>query len=157
MKLTCPLLVVKDLSLSRKFYETVLSQKVVANFGENITFNGGFALQSLKSWADFIETPPKTIVFGGRNFELYFENFEFNNFIKHLQTFENIKYVHDVKQHDWGQRVVRFYDLDENIIEVGESMKAVICDMLRKGISVELVAQKTMFPIKLIQRYKKNI
>ena len=36
-----------------------------------------------------------------------------------------IEYVHPVKEHGWGQRVVRFYDPDKHIIEVGENMKVV--------------------------------
>ena len=33
--------------------------------------------------------------------------------------------MHPVKEHSWGQRVVRFYDPDRHIIEVGENMKVV--------------------------------
>ena len=36
----------------------------------------------------------------------------------HLKNF-NITYVHDVVEYGWGQRVVRFYDPDGNLIEVG--------------------------------------
>ena len=45
MKLTGPMLVVTDMRCSRTFYEQVLGQTVVLDFGENVTFDGGFFLQ----------------------------------------------------------------------------------------------------------------
>jgi len=41
-----------------------------------------------------------------------------------------------------GQRVVRFYDLDEHIIEVGESMKMVINRFLFSGLSMKEISIK---------------
>lgn len=38
----------------------------------------------------------------------------------------DIEYVHPLLEHSWGQRVVRFYDLDKHIIEVGENINMVI-------------------------------
>jgi len=55
MKFTCPLIVVKSIEKSRKFYEDVLGQKVVLDYGENITFDGDFSLQSSSSWQKFID------------------------------------------------------------------------------------------------------
>ncbi len=36
-------------------------------------------------------------------------------------------------EHSWGQRVIRFYDLDGHLIEVGESMAMVIRRFFRGG------------------------
>ena len=30
-----------------------------------------------------------------------------------------IQYVNELMEHSWGQKMVRFYDLDGNLIEVG--------------------------------------
>lgn len=49
-KLLCSLIVVESIEKSRKFYEEVLGQKVEFDFGENISFAGGLALQSRISW-----------------------------------------------------------------------------------------------------------
>ena len=57
MKLQCPMLVVSDLAASRAFYETLLAQEVILDFGANITFNGGFSLQTEESWLQFIGKP----------------------------------------------------------------------------------------------------
>lgn len=34
-----------------------------------------------------------------------------------------IEYVNPLMQHDWGQRVIRIYDPDRHVIEIGESIK----------------------------------
>jgi hypothetical protein len=49
MEYKLPLVVVDDISVSRKFYEEVLNQKVILDFAANITFAGDFALQSKDS------------------------------------------------------------------------------------------------------------
>ena len=46
MRFMCPVLAVKDINRSRKFYETVLNQKVTLDLGKNITFEDHFAIQS---------------------------------------------------------------------------------------------------------------
>jgi len=43
MKYKQPLVVVDDISVSRRFYEEVLNQNVILDFGANITFAGDFA------------------------------------------------------------------------------------------------------------------
>lgn len=41
-------------------------------------------------------------------------------FIEKLESlYPEIEYVNPLMTHSWGQRVVRFYDLDGNLIEVG--------------------------------------
>ena len=42
----------------------------------------------------------------------------------------------------WGQRVIRFYDLDGHIVEVGEDMKMVIKRFLASGMTMEEVSVK---------------
>jgi len=49
-------------------------------------------------------------------------------------------------EHDWGQRVIRIYDPDGHIIEVGESLDYVAKRYLKSGMSVEETALKTQLP-----------
>lgn len=59
--------------------------------------------------------------------ELYFEKDDFDSFIIRLEQRSDIQYIGDgVKEAGWGQRCIRFYDLDGHIIEVGESMRMVV-------------------------------
>ena len=49
-----------------------------------------------------------------------------NRISKHLPKLEklypNVRYVNRLMTHSWGQKVVRFYDPDGNLIEVGTPM-----------------------------------
>lgn len=55
--------------------------------------------------------------------ELYFEEEEIEKFVQSLEKlYPDIKYVNRLMTHSWGQKVVRFYDPDGNLIEVGTPM-----------------------------------
>ena len=52
--------------------------------------------------------------------ELYFEESDIEGFAKKLEASEfEIEYVNELMEHSWGQKVIRFYDPDGNLIEVG--------------------------------------
>ena len=61
------------------------------------------------------------------------------------------RYVHPVREHQWGQRVVRFYDADGHILEVGENLKAVCRKFLDSGMTPEQVAQRMDVPMKFVK------
>ena len=50
-----------------------------------------------------------------------------------------------------GQRVIRFYDPDMHIIEVGESMLTVVKRFISQGLSIEETAERTQHPIEFIR------
>ena len=94
-------------------------------------------MQTAQTYKAFIGK--EEISFGGDNFELYFEEDDFDSFAEKLKECD-VEYVHPVIEHSWGQRVVRFYDPDKHIIEVGENMKVV-------GMTPEQVAQRMDVPL----------
>ena len=147
MRFEAPLLVVKDLEQSKKFYNDVLGLEVIMNFGANVTLTGGFALQTLDTWTKFINKPQNEIIFGANASELYFEEEDFDGFIQKLHSIRNIDYVHPVVEYSWGQRVVRFYDPDRHIIEVGEHIIMVVKRFIKSGLSVEETAIRMDVPI----------
>lgn len=147
MKFSSPMLVVKDMDKSVDFYKMVLGLDVVLDFGANKTLTGGLALQTLETYKDFIGTDK--ISFGGNNFEIYFEENDFDLFAKKLDECA-VEYVHPVKEHSWGQRVVRFYDPDRHIIEVGENMEVVCRRFINAGMTPEEVAERMDVPIEYV-------
>ena len=72
--------------------------------------------------------------------EICFEETDFDGFMEKLKAYPDIEYLGEVVEHGWGQRVVRFYDLDGHIIEVGEDMKMVINRFLASGMTMEEVS-----------------
>lgn len=149
MKFVCPLIAISDLEVSKKFYEKVLGQKITLDLGWNVLFSGGFAIQL--NFAEIISIDKDTIMKKSHNFELYFEEDNFDAFIEHLKKFSNIEYVHQPKKHDWQQRVVRIYDPDKHIIEIGESMAVIAKRYLGQGFSVEETAKIIQHPVEFVK------
>ena len=90
------------------------------------------------------------MAFGGNDAELYFEEDRFDSFVRRLESLE-IQYVHPVKEHPWGQRVVRFYDPDRHILEVGENMRAVCRRFLGSGLTPEETAARMDVPVEYVR------
>lgn len=147
MKLENPMLVVTDMEKTVEFYKRVLGLDVITDFGANKVLTGGLALQTDETYRDFIGTGE--ISFGSNNFEIYFEEDDFDQFTDKLKTCD-IEYVHPVKEHSWGQRVVRFYDPDKHIIEVGENMKVVCRRFLDSGMTPEQAARRMDVPVEFV-------
>ncbi len=154
MKFKLPLIAVKDVERSKKFYRELFGQKVVSDFGWNVSFSGGFAIQQEFSWLTGI--PEEQIIEKSNNMELYFEVDDFDEFIEKLSKRNDIVYVNRPMMHDWKQRVVRIYDPDFHIIEIGEAMEVVIAHYLAEGMSVQEVCRVTQHPEKLVERVKKK-
>ena len=147
MHLKNPVLVVKDMDRSVEFYKRVLGLEVILDFGANKTLAGGLCLQTAETFRNFIDR--KAISFGGNDFELYFEEDDFDRLADRLKELD-LKYVHPVKEHSWGQRVVRFYDPDKHIIEVGENMKTVCRRFLDNGMTPDETAKRMDVPIEFV-------
>ena len=154
MKFKNPLLVVSDMEKSKKFYKDVLNLRVIMDFGANVTLTGGLCLQTKETWMGFIDAKEEDIIFGGNNAEIYFEEDDFDAFAEKLKGIDDIDYVHPVIEHRWGQRVVRFYDPDRHIIEVGENMKTVTRRFLDSGMTEEEVAVRMDVPLEFVQSCK---
>lgn len=155
MKFECPLITVKDMEVSKTFYRKVLGLRVTSDLGANVVLTGGLALQSEESWLDMMLHNQHKVHYHGNDGELCFEETDFDGFLEHLTHFKEIEYVHPVKEHDWGQRVIRFYDPDGHIIEVGEAMKVVTKRFLATGMSLEEVAKRMDVPLGYVKRLSK--
>ena len=139
LKYTSTLIAVADMEISKQFYHDVLGLEIVADFGDNVTLDGGIALQTMNTWKTFIRTD--NLVLPNNAGELYFEEEDMDTFCDHLKKFD-ICYVHPLFEHRWGQRVVRFYDPDKHIIEVGEKLDAVILRFMEQGLSAKETAAR---------------
>lgn len=140
MKYVSTCISVDDINESRKFYEDLFGLEVYQDYGINITFSCGLALQQDFDWLTGLEKD--SVLKKSNNMELYFEEDDFDGFIDKLKTYNDIEYVSDVIRHNWGQRVIRFYDPNGHIIEVGESMKMVVKGFLDSGMSMDEVSLK---------------
>lgn len=147
MELKNPMLIVENMDKAVEFYKKVFDLDVALDFGANKTLTGGLVLQTADTFKEFIDG--KNISFGGNDSELYFEEDDFDSFSDKLKILD-IDYVHSVKEHSWGQRVVRFYDPDKHIVEVGENMKTVCRRFLDSGMTAEQAAERMDVPVEYV-------
>lgn len=120
MKLKNILLAVKDIEKSRQFYHELFGLQTVLNSEGNMILTEGLVLQDEKIWREALG---KEIIPENNFCELYFEEPEIEAFICKLETqFPSIQYVNRLTEYSWGQKMVRFYDLDGNLIEVRTPM-----------------------------------
>jgi len=120
MRLKNILIVVKDIEKSRKFYHDLFGIELVLDNDGNMILTEGLVLQDEKIWKSFLD---RDIVPKSNSCELYFEEQDIESFVEKLERlYPEVEYVNHLMTHSWGQRVIRFYDLDGNLIEVGTPM-----------------------------------
>ena len=120
MKLKNILIVVKDIEKSKQFYHDLFGLNVVLNNDGNMILTEGLVLQDEMIWKKFLG---KDVISENNACELYFEEKNIEEFVEKLEKlYPSIQYVNRLMEHSWGQKVIRFYDLDGNLIEVGTPM-----------------------------------
>lgn len=120
MKLKNILIVVNDIEKSKQFYHDLFGLDQVLDNDGNLILTEGLVLQDKKIWESFLE---KEILPKNNSCELYFEEQNIEAFIEKLEAlYPSVQYVNRLMVHSWGQKVIRFYDLDGNLIEVGTPM-----------------------------------
>ena len=121
MKLKNVLIVVKDIEKSRQFYNELFGLDLVLDNDGNMILTEGLVLQDEKIWKELLG---KEILPESNSCELYFEEQNIEAFAEKLERlYPSIRYVNKLVVHSWGQKVVRFYDLDGNLIEVGTPVR----------------------------------
>lgn len=120
MKLKNVLIVVKDIEKSRKFYHDLFGLDQVLDNNGNMILTEGLVLQDEKIWKEFLG---RDVIPENNSCELYFEEKNIEAFARRLEKlYPSIQYVNRLMTHSWGQKVIRFYDPDGNLIEVGTPM-----------------------------------
>ena len=120
MRLKNILIVVKDIEKSKKFYHDLFGLHTVLDSDGNMILTEGLVLQDEKIWKNFLG---KEVVWKNNSCELYFEERDIEAFAEKLERlYPDVQYVNRLMEHSWGQKVIRFYDLDGNLIEVGTPM-----------------------------------
>lgn len=140
MKYSGTLLAVRDINVSRRFYEDIFGLELFQDYGINISFKGGLSLQQEFHWLAGI--PKEEVMTRSKNMELYFEDRYFDRFLDKLARHPEIELLGGVVEHSWGQRVVRFFDPDGHIMEVGESMVMVIHRFQQEGMTMEEISKR---------------
>ena len=117
MKLRNVLIVVKDIERSRKFYHDLFGLEMILDNDGHMRLTEGLVLQEEWIWRQFLG---RDVILENNSSELYFEESDLEGFVEKLEAYyPEVRYANRMMTHSWGQKVVRFYDPDGNLIEVG--------------------------------------
>lgn len=117
MRLKNILIVVKDIEKAKQFYHELFGLEVVLNSEGNVILTEGLVLQDKAVWKECLG---KDVLPENNSCELYFQEKDIEAFVEKLEKlYPSIQYVNRLMTYDWGKKIVRFYDLDGNLIEVG--------------------------------------
>lgn len=117
MKLRNILIVVKDIERARKYYHDLFGLDMLLDNDGNMILTEGLVLQQEACWTESLN---KEVLPRNNHSELYFEETDIETFVEKLERlYPETEYVSKLTTHSWGQKVIRFYDLDGNLIEVG--------------------------------------
>jgi catechol 2,3-dioxygenase-like lactoylglutathione lyase family enzyme len=144
------ILVVEDIARSRHLYETLLHLRVTADFGiYNVGFAGGL---SLYRKAFFEELSGVSVSLERHNnVVLYFEVEALEALADEI-TQAGFTFIHPIRQQPWQQRIFRFYDYDNHILEIAEQMDTVLRRLRQEGHTIAEIAQLTGYPVEQVQR-----
>lgn len=120
MRLKNVLIVVKDIEKSKQFYHDLFGLDTLLNSDGNMILTEGLVLQEETVWRQFLG---RDIIPRSNSCELYFEEQDIDTFIEKLEKmYPSVQYVNRLLTYESGKKVIRFYDLDGNLIEVGTPM-----------------------------------
>ena len=121
MKLKNVLIVTNDMERAISFYHELFGLDVILDNDGNVIMTEGLVLQDASVWKNFLK---QEIIPENNASELYFEESDIEGFVEKLEMlYPDTRYVNRLMTHSWGQKVVRFYDPDGNLIEVGTPMQ----------------------------------
>jgi Lactoylglutathione lyase and related lyases len=145
------MLVVKDIEKTKEFYTSFLGMAIVGDMGVNVAFSGGLAAQTEASWMQFTGSQQDQFRYGGHDKELYFEEKDFDSFAAKAKA-AGVEIVSESVM-PYGQKVLRIYDPDKHIVEVGEDMGVMVRRMFSEGLTKEQVCEKTFMPPEAIDHF----
>ncbi len=157
LKFVGPLIAVDEIARSRYFYEQILGQKVKDDFGVNVSFEGNFAIHLKAHYQSLLgDVAQYPIAQKAHNGELYFETDELEPIYQRLKQ-ANVEFIHVIREQPWGQWVLRLYDPDGHVVEIGEMMEATVERLYRQGLSIEQIIQKSSMSREFVEHVIHNL
>ncbi len=120
MRFVNPLPFVQDIENSKSFYSDVLGLSIIQDHENFVMFDNGFAIHDGKSLfkSVFAREDTASAPYGRGNLVLYFEDLGLDETFGRISP--HVQLIHEVRLEPWGQRIFRFFDPDQHVVEIGE-------------------------------------
>jgi catechol 2,3-dioxygenase-like lactoylglutathione lyase family enzyme len=151
IKFQSTVIITEQFEKMKSFYQEILQQKIDFDFGNCIGFKNGLSLWKLKEEYPISKKLGRTFdQSGNKNLEICFETDDFEAVIVSLKKL-NLNYLHEVTEEFWGQQTIRFYDPENNLIEIGETIPCFVKRFHNVGMNLEEVSQRTSVPLEKVR------
>lgn len=151
LKLSSTVIICQDLDTMKSFYHEVLQQEIEVDFGNCIAFKSKISLWQLTEEYPIAQKLGRTFSeHRNNNLEICFETEEFDEIVENLKKLD-INYLHEVEEETWGQQTIRFYDPENNLIEIGETIPCFVKRFYSQGLILEEVAKRTSVPLEYVK------
>ena len=132
------------------FYQEILKQEIKVDFGNCVGFKNGISLWKLTEEYTIAKKLGKTYdSSGNKNLEICFETDHFEKVVSSIRKY-NLKYLHKTIEERWGQKTIRFYDPENNLVEIGETIPCFVKRFRNQGMSAEEVSKRTSVSIQMV-------
>jgi catechol 2,3-dioxygenase-like lactoylglutathione lyase family enzyme len=151
IKFHSTVIMTEEFELMKSFYQNILQQKIEFDFGNCIGFKNGLSLWKLKEEYPIAKKLGRTFdKSGNKNLEICFETEDFELVIENLNKYK-LKYLLNETEELWGQQTIRFYDPENNLVEIGETIPCFVKRFRNQGMSTEEVSKKTSVPVEMVR------
>jgi catechol 2,3-dioxygenase-like lactoylglutathione lyase family enzyme len=148
-----PVLLTADVKRLAAFYVRTLEQDIEHDFGACVVLRSGLSLWQASNDLTVAARLGYTCHDdGNKNLELCFETETFVEDVRRVKE-SGARLLHDVIEEPWGQQVLRFFDPDDNLVELGESLATFIRRHHKSGLSARAVSEKTGVPLDTVTRF----
>jgi catechol 2,3-dioxygenase-like lactoylglutathione lyase family enzyme len=143
-------LFVKNIEKAKYFYCELLKIPIEMDMGKNVILRPGITLWEISDDNIIATTIGKEKITNGNKSELCFETDDIEG-IQKLIDANSIKLLHGVHEEPWGQRTIRFFDFDSNIVEIGEKLSIFLKRLIKSGLNIDQLCNKTGMKIEDIE------
>jgi len=157
IKFHSTVIIVQDLDKMKAFYQKILRQEIDIDFGNCVGFKNGLSLWKLTKDYPIARLQGETYhPSGNNNLEICFETNDYEGVISELEKC-NLKYLHETTEERWGQKTIRFFDPENNLVEIGETIPCFVKRFYSQGMTVEQVSERTSVPLEMVRDICNNL
>ena len=111
---------VRDIKISKAFYADTIGIPIVQDTESFVLFEGHFAIHSADLFYEYIGKKCVGEKMGRDNLDLYFTTSNLDAMQEKL-TQAGVTFIHGIRKCAWGESVLRIYDPDGHIVEIGDA------------------------------------
>ncbi len=157
IKFHSTVIMTEEFELMKSFYQNILQQEIEFDFGNCIGFKNGLSLWKLKEEYPITKKLGRTFdKSGNKNLEICFETDDFELVVENFKNYQ-LQYLHEETEELWGQQTIRFFDPENNLIEIGETIPCFVKRFKNQGMTESEVSQRTSVPLELVNLICSNL